>query len=173
MLNRNFANIMLGMLSINSTGYGDNSIPLVNKNGQNVTTASSAYAGKILNHIANSTAVKVGSVTNSGFAIGSGTTAETFDDYALANPIDDTNFSVVAASRGKNSSDQSVILQQIWQYNGTSEIQINEIGLFADCFGGIVAMFDRTVLDSPITVNNGDTFTIALTIGGKATVTVN
>jgi hypothetical protein len=182
MLNRNFANVVVGALSsTQSTGVGDNQCPLTNTSGTSYTSESSSLgpAGKILYSISNigTSFISVSNNYKSSFSIGSGETAESINDYALANPISETDFSIQTGSSTKISSNSQRLLTQVWQYNGSSEITIKEVGLFVRVWRSSseaeITMFDRTVLESPITVNNGDTFTIALTIGGKATVTVN
>jgi hypothetical protein len=72
-----------------------------------------------------------------------------------------------------NASNQGInnrcVLEQTYTYNGTSQITINEIGLMykdnrvAD--EAYMTLVAREVLDSPITVSNGDTFTVSMIIG--------
>jgi hypothetical protein len=55
-----------------------------------------------------------------------------------------------------------------FEYTGTSEITIKEIGLFMkvnSTANSKSAMLAREVLDSPITVNNGDIFSVSMVIG--------
>ena len=103
----------------------------------------------------------------STFSIGSGETAVTANDYKLDMPIDETDFTITSNNRSYSGS--SVILTQVWTYSGNSEVTIKEIGLFTKTMNSQgtkkPCLFAREVLDSPITVNNGDTFTVSMVIG--------
>jgi len=117
---------------------------------------------------------KINNITASGFtfALGSGTTPATKEDYFVETQIDnDEHFSIAAASIVNNANQGKVICQQVWNYsnseNPTQEVTINEIG-FCVCNGSGSQryMMAREVLESPITVKDGDTFSVAITIGG-------
>jgi len=187
MLNKNFLQIVTSSMKCAGNTYSPSQISNVkHKTIQGTVKVFSDIGGAMampahkMSRSCNFAAVRSGSLyRNATFAFGSGTTAPTLDDYVLETPIDDTNFTPINANI-QNPTDtvgmeNACILSQIWRYDGTSEITINEIGWYAmwGDSGDNIVMLDRTVLDNPITVNNGDTFTIALTIGGKATAQLN
>lgn len=165
MLNKNFLNAITGGLAGNVVR------DFIDTAGVTHNTNTSNY---LLSYIGGLNTNKIANLGNrqSTFTIGSGTTDATINDYSLTSPIDETNFTIL--SKNVTNADGICGYSQVWQYTGTEEITINEIG-FAYKTGtyGETVLLDHTILDSPITVNNGDTFIIALTIGGKATVTVN
>ena len=168
MLNRNFAN----MVSAFGSSADFAKIKDINNTEQN------ALPSVVFTGLRSPVAKKISEMdyNTSTFTIGSGNSDETFESNALTTPIDETSFRIVSATLTKlysNYEDTKSIITQLWEYTGSTPITINEIGLIVEQNGNIHIMLDRTVLDTPITVNSGDTFTIALTIGGKATVTVN
>lgn len=174
MLNKNFINIISSIVSNDSVAK----VKQYNGTVENqYITGTNALA---LLRAFTTTKRSASSSRISGFTIGSGTTSATLNDYALETDIDETNFSIMSSniipSIDYNSTPSSATFTQVWKYNGETEITINEIAFWANYYwnsASRIFIIDRTVLDSPITVNNGDTFTIAMTIGGKATVTVN
>ena len=194
MLNRNFANLISTQFKDSSFNNG-RSIHLLDLTGEEVTpywssTSNSYPCNRFFWQIANIVTTKLSSLTSdvntgrSTFTLGSGNTSESIEDYNLEFPIDETNFTILSNNRAftaDNYSNNSVTFSQVWTYAGESAIEIKEIGFVSNISinpGNNVSvpknfLFDRTVLDNPITVTNGDTFTISLTIGGKATVVVN
>jgi len=107
---------------------------------------------------------------NSTFAFGSGDTPANANDYDLASYINDSNFTIIAHSATNSNSqgvDNVLLLSQTLRYGGNSELTIKEFGLFVKMHYTAVptVMIAREVLDSPITVNNGDTFTVSMAIG--------
>ena len=100
-------------------------------------------------------------------ALGTGSTAPSRDDINLVAPVTDSDFTVSASSKTL-SADQKTILNQTYQYNGVNEVVIAELGLIASVnyLGvGQPILMARVVLDSPVSVNNGDIFTVSMTIG--------
>ena len=95
--------------------------------------------------------------------LGTGTTLPARTDYCLASPVNESLFSVSASSQSQ-TADKKIALTQTYQYNGSGEISITEVGLVANV-NGVQFMLARTLLDNPITVNNGDTFTVSMAIG--------
>jgi len=185
MLNRNYLNTIVAASTVNSIK------PLMKDQQGNILTGKADLNGPTMlsatlqPHKMGDTHSGSGASAYNGlfFSIGSGITSATIDDYALASNIDLTNFNIITGTNTLTTTDYNDtkrVMSQTWNYSGSTQIEINEIGLFYYWYAGTVSpfsnlelMLDRTVLDSPIIVNNGDTFTIALTIGGKATVTIN
>ena len=99
--------------------------------------------------------------------LGTGSTTPSKSDYCLASAVDESDFSVSASSKSQ-TSDKKIVLTQTYQYNGSGEIAINEIGLVVQVNlmgAGQPLLMARVVLDSPITVHNGDIFTVSMVIG--------
>ena len=133
----------------------------------------------ITNIVANKLSELEGSGSNSGkatFALGTGSTVNV-NDYTLDNLISDTDFRVDAASRinpANQGLNNKCILQQTITYNGSTPITINEIGLFFIAGNGSAILTAHTSKDeldgngnpifTPITVEQGDTFIVAMEI---------
>lgn len=165
MITRNLIMASLNNISSGTPAYKD-----MNGNFE------AGYQDYYVNGLKKFVAVKKSSLASqkSTFIIGSGDTAESVYDYTLANEIDDTDFTIDNASvtnpTGANETnwhDFKRTYTQTWTYNGTSEVTIKEIGLvnMFDWNGQHFCLNARQVLDSPITVNQGDTFTVSMTIG--------
>ena len=164
MLNNNFKNWLVGQLNQSIVAQ-----TLIKIDG----TTNSAVQPQFLSVFKAKTA-KINNLSSYGFtfALGSGTTPATKNDYFVETQIDnDEHFSIAAASIVNNANQGKVICQQVWNYsnpeNPTEEVTINEIG-FCVCFdtAALRFMMARDVLESPITVKDGDTFSVAMTIGG-------
>lgn len=133
--------------------------------------ASTSYAGSLVSGLLFQNAIVAKAhntlIASRGICLGSGTTPATIDDYKLENPIT-TGFSA------------SVVRQYDAQYNSTfvitltntsaDDIVIGEIGYVGDAHYGAgnsyaaYVLFDRTVLDSPITIPAGGIGQITYTI---------
>lgn len=91
-------------------------------------------------------------------------------DYALKSPIDESNFSYSNAvvSTASALGDKKIYSVTV-TYTGNGSITIGEIGLRANVMNTngsfIKFLCARQALDSPITVNNGDTFSVSMAIG--------
>ena len=106
------------------------------------------------------------------FVLGSGSTSATSADYFVETPIDETNLTLASVSStyiNLGTVNARRNLSATYTYAGTSALTINEVGLI---FKGVEGPYDdsvfliaREVLDSPITVNQGDTFTVSMVIG--------
>jgi len=106
---------------------------------------------------------------NVNIICGSGNTQPTEDDYCLELPL-----ALSYVSRGynplKNENNNYIGRQLIktWQNNTGSSVTINEIGAFVNVGTSSIAsnqiLIERTVLETPVTVANGDSITLALKI---------
>ena len=104
-----------------------------------------------------------------GIVIGSGTTAPTKSDYNLAQRL----LSGYTSSGGTiNIVDNNLIITQSITAN-QDNLTINEIGIRCSSQSGdtdystlenYCTLMTRTVLDSPVVLNNGETKTITVTI---------
>jgi hypothetical protein len=167
MLTKNFNKLIFTLV----TSYSGTTT-LVDRDGQNVTNNTSAYY--LLGYIFSS---KFGLSNNLNdleagtnkeytvFGFGDGT-ADT--EYSLANMLDNSQFVNRGHSATIATNRENDILTMSFEYTGTSEITIKEIGLFMkvnSTANSKSAMLAREVLDSPITVKSGDTFTVSMVIG--------
>lgn len=172
MLNRNFSNLVCGVLRTGNISMKDTNGTITTVDVTNsyykLESWFNNFEGKKLNE------GRTGQTSR--LSIGTGNTPANIDDYNIESSVTLADFSIISSSRvlGGTNNKNTVTLTQVWQYNGTGSVDVNEIGLFAVSYGMTKDfILEHTVLDNPISVENGDTFTIALTIGGKATVTVN
>lgn len=108
--------------------------------------------------------------------LGSGVTAPQKSDYVLESRYSFSNYSLDSVSVGFSDmaySDMTYGRKIIYTTNctwkGSNGASICEIGLFCgDTYYSAnwsVFMVAREVLNTPITVNNGDVFTVSITIG--------
>jgi hypothetical protein len=158
----------------------------------NNLTYKSAYTGSLLNQIFNVKNVKLENTTasNAAFIFGTGTANASKNDICLAvdptQAVSENNASTridnnadfviqgASSNCAANQDNASFTKSQVWQYNGAdlsagNEIVITEIAL-VNVFTSSPypkIMIAREKLETPIIVNtNGQTFTIAMTIGG-------
>lgn len=146
--------------SINSASASAN-YNIIETNG---TTASQSISNVLFTAIGTKFST---STYNSGtfgtyLMIGSGDTAVTTSDTNLSTPLNEADFTRTAATK-TFSTDGKIVLQTTFNWSG-AETEIKEIGLMVN-WNAHYALLAREVLDSPITVNNGDTFTVSMVIG--------
>lgn len=106
---------------------------------------------------------QLSSAEGAGIIIGSGTTPPTVDDYALENQITEgfgsvTSFPLLAEQVYKSGGIVSCC--SITNTSDTDDITINEIGYIRGCGGSWTILYDRIVLDEPITIAPNETRTI-------------
>lgn len=100
---------------------------------------------------------------NSCFMLGTGDTPASVNDYSLAATIEESKFTRSTASVSIQSNG-ALLFTQAFIWNDV-ETEIKEVGIMFEWQGHDSVLIAREVLDSPITVNNGDTFTVSMTIG--------
>jgi hypothetical protein len=108
------------------------------------------------------------------FVFGTGENSASLTDHQLTSRVDGNgDFTQVSARKESQANTRKLIFTSVWEYTGSDPITIKEIGLVNNNSGNKI-MVDRTVLESPITVDSEHTtFTISLTIGGRATAQLN
>lgn len=84
--------------------------------------------------------------------------------------IDDSQFSTVSSQATTDVRSGQILYTRTMTYNGVEPVEIKEVGFYFNSKGGssspsAMVLLAREVLDSPITVHNGDTFTVSMTIG--------
>ena len=99
--------------------------------------------------------------------VGTGTTSASAEDFKLENIVE-TNLTAVSAH--VYMTDDNLLLEKIFTYSGAETIAITEIGLYKKVVitssGAYKNLcFAREVLNTPIMVTNGDTFTVTMAIG--------
>lgn len=98
------------------------------------------------------------------FAVGSGTTAATIDDYAIEQSIANATVN----TRGQNSADGSVTFHV--NVTATDDVSVSEICLLKRLTTRVTAGTDynvligRAVLDTPVALANGESRTFDVTI---------
>ena len=103
-----------------------------------------------------------------GIVVGSGTTAESWNDYALVSQISNgTGTGQLQYATQNNpgfSGDKTLTYSRGFANNSASGVDVNEIGLifntYYTSFNNKYILMARDVLDSTITVNNGETLTV-------------
>ena len=114
--------------------------------------------------------------------IGTGTSPVSRNDFVFAvNPqeaVSESNpstavetytiNSVQKTNTSRQNFDAQNILTQTMQFTGETATTITEVGLLYKCWyykNNAQFLLARELLSTPITVNNGDTFTVSMTIG--------
>lgn len=176
MVNQNFINFM----TLVGTASNNNEIKHVKKiDGSNVdiyrdsrfylssvaNKANQSYTNSILNE---------NSPINNGicvFGFGTGNITPTLKDFNLDKIIADPVFVYQTSEyRLNNIVDQvQQIMTATYKYTGSDMTNISEIGLFVKLFGTDRTtphsfMIARDVLSNPITVSNGDVFTVTMVL---------
>lgn len=107
-------------------------------------------------------------LTNLKLYVGSGTTAETIDDYCLESQINTLD---MISSTGTNSNNPSYIDGYINTFTSTfknstnDDIIVNEIGIIGkEITYGVEALIYREVLETPITIAPNTTKAFSVTI---------
>lgn len=105
------------------------------------------------------------------FGFGTGLKEPTIDDYCLESAINDDVFVSVQGitSYDPNTYGSVITISQVYKYTGIEPITISEIGLFRAVqhegtrnFSPILLI--RDILSNPITVSNGDVFTVTMVL---------
>lgn len=107
--------------------------------------------------------------SQTGIALGSGTTPPTINDYCLENALIDQSISSYSASVTVNESDNSVKNLITVQNTGSSAITIAEVGLWGldNTTSASISnrfLFERSVLDTPVVIQPGGAGVIEYTI---------
>ena len=173
MVTKNFKMVLASLLaevSINSVAFGR--IPFKDVSGNTRyyrPLLSSSYG-----YPASSTQSFSSSGTTSGVVVGSGTTPSTEDDYALEAPISSGLNGVTNVSQNLDSNGNLYCEITLSLANTTNAaIVVNEIGYIQSIpyatqsatSGSVVStLFDRTVLDTPVTIPAGGTKVIEYTL---------
>jgi len=96
--------------------------------------------------------------------VGTGDTAETVEDYKLASAVE---LAVTAASC-LHADNGKTFVTRTFQNNTESAVTIKEVGLYVfRCAGNVdnrVVMIGRKVLETPVTIEVGDTYTFTYSI---------
>lgn len=172
---RNFYNLMaMGMLPALSVGsYGAGSLALKNTDGANKVGSTSypASFGTIDN-------IKGPTGSNStGIVIGTGTNAESFNDYILqsiiANGTNTGQMSYQAGTIGAGSYDSATkkwtqTITRIFNNNSTSSITVTETGIIGNANAQTAnastpTLFERNLLATPVTVPAAYKLTVTYT----------
>lgn len=102
-----------------------------------------------------------------GVSFGTGNTAPTMDDYGLSGDLITTLTATSAAAREAGTGDVSIVYTLT--NSGSSEITIREVAWFGYSYikesgSWFSAMYDRTVLDTPVTIPAGGVGQVTYTI---------
>ena len=164
MLTKNFFNFVMAQTALSTV----NGNAMVDYTGaafaSNFNTTSNCTGLKSIATLAASAI----STSNPGVRIGNGVTPPTVDDYNLESMITSgftcTNPSAPAISLENDGV--SISATYGITNTGTTAMTISEIGLFGKITNSNITVFllERTVLESPITINPGETKQVTYTI---------
>jgi hypothetical protein len=101
-----------------------------------------------------------------GILFGNGDTPVTIEDYTLSGNIIDANSFTAQANRTVVFDDNGVSITAVYTITNTSgeDILFKEIGMVAGPTGSELALIERTLLDSPVTIASGGIGKITYTI---------
>ena len=105
-----------------------------------------------------------------GVYLGTGTTPPTFEDIAMSGDLITTyNYSTVVTKTFNANGGVKFACEYTVTNTGSSAFTVGEIGLFANLrdtsnSGGFKALLERTVLDTPITIEAGGVGKIHYTV---------
>lgn len=103
------------------------------------------------------------------FGLGSGTKEPSIDDFSLESVFGDDVFAVETFNHTiDNLYKLRYIFTITYKYTGADTITISEVGMFTklakDDNNLTIVMLAREVLETPITVSNGDVFTVTMVL---------
>ena len=105
------------------------------------------------------------------FGFGSGTKEPSVDDFSLESVFADNVFTVETFNYNveNNSYKPKYMFTITYKYTGTDTITISEVGMFTklSISASVTTaplMLARDVLETPITVSNGDVFTVTMVL---------
>lgn len=104
----------------------------------------------------------------STFVFGTSDQAESADDLYLVAECDDTLFTRDSATKTiiNSSLDNNITLSQNVTYNGTDPVEIKEVAILCSTTNSTTGfIWCRQVLEAPISLTQGQSFTFALKIG--------
>lgn len=167
MLNNNFYKAVAGALCGNTK---QNMKEMVKTDGTVTNDLSSSYAVpnnmnpfSYMNNVYSANASQLAGTNGGGIIIGTGTTPPTVNDYKLENQIT-SGFGSTTSFPNNDSAVYNakgiVSCCTITNSSQTDDLVINEIGYIKGRAGYWNILYDRIVLDTPITIAPGVTKTI-------------
>lgn len=166
MLTKNFSNIIVAASQSVSTHPN-----FTDREGV-ASSAMDAYQyfgnSKCIGVLQNKTLSQLEASTSPGhsvFGFGSGDTEVSPTDITITF-IDDSD--IVINSVSQSTANNRILLTADYSYNGSGAITISEIGYFmkiSTVANSKAALIAREVLNTPMTINSGDTFQVSMIIG--------
>ena len=102
----------------------------------------------------------------SNIYVGTGNTTPETETNVTLDSILTTNITDVSGTASVDSSTGKLTITKTFSYSGSSDVEIKEIGLYKGVWNsGQPILMAREVLETPITVSNGDSFVVSMTIG--------
>ena len=166
MILNNFKKTLIGsILSVTSTAMGSGSNPtdtvFVDGTVDNITQ-SNYWSNYQLGFNKISTTPES---MYSHIGVGSGNTAPTADDYNLENEL--TSLTCTSASMS-NTSEMSKQFTATFSNQTGEDVTVKEVGWFVSSYYSTTKtkLFERTVLDTPVTIPNGESraFTVEISM---------
>lgn len=105
----------------------------------------------------------------SGVCFGSGNTPPTIDDYALSGDYFTTFTATASVTVDKSDDETSITALYTLTNTGSDDFTISEIGLAGSgaASAGNHYLFDRTLLDTPVTIPSGGVGQVTYTLRFK------
>ena len=147
-------------------GWSEDNTGIKNINGESITIGRAGYVNE---------ATRTQSLNDMSIYIGSGNTPPTTTDYKLEAAITSIAGGEISQARTCDNGNAKAIFIYTGTYTGEQEVTITEIGICKNMYysTGInttPVLFTRSLLDSPLTLNNGDRFSVQteLVIGAES-----
>lgn len=151
----------------NVAGWGKN---LININGTTVKIDYNPNNGTFINGVFGAYTLEdlENNKTNKSYSsifIGTGTNDERLEDFTLESIIPDSDLVINGAN--DSFSEGKFFFTKTFTYIGVNEITINEIAFYKSLYDGLTphTFCLARQLIKPLTVSNGDTFTVTMVIG--------
>jgi hypothetical protein len=176
---QNLGKLLLAMFQSSGSGsYGNiTSATITNTSGNSATIYGEAYGGSPTAGFAPMAVNSTAGTDSYGIVVGSGSTPQTYSDYALANQIKNgtgagqLSYGVHTTTSSYGSTSSYITISRTFTNQSGSAIVVREVGIIARnviyAANGISAdvkfLIARDVLANPVTVNNLGTLTVTYT----------
>ena len=167
--------ILKNYYSVLGTAFFGKKITIKKLSGDNVTLYYSdvSNCAPLLGFFQNS--VEIAGTYSSGVMFGTNSTPPTFEDYTINNTGVTVTGTIAKTVNINDNGSVTAVLNCTLTNTGETEITISEVGLKASFTNTGSVLFDRTVLDTPVTIPAGGVgqveYTITFNLPTATTVT--
>jgi hypothetical protein len=177
---QNLGKLLLATFQSSASGVvgGITSATITNTSGNSVTIYGEAYGGSPTSGFAPMAVNSTVGTDSYGIVVGSGSTPQTYSDYALASQIKNgtgagqLSYGAHTTASSYGSSSSYIAISRTFTNQSGSAIVVREVGMIARqaVYGAntissdIKYLIARDVLANPVTVNNLGTLTVTYTL---------